>query len=467
MKAIPHSGNVLSFRDPAGSVVLSQDSVIRTVRRPYDEDILRFVSSPLAAAMAASSRLVSSEVLERNQAPDEPALLLGHPRVPFISYPWEWPPVLWRSAGLLTLDLCSELIAQGWILKDATPLNVLFNGVDPVFVDVASVARLQPTVPLWFAYSQFVRTFILPLLAFSRLGWPLSGALQRRDGYEPEDLYRPLGLSGRMTQPARSLVTTPVLLQRRFKAAAMAVVSRRFEQPADVAAAILQRSLRTLRRHLENAAPTVAKSEWSAYATTSVHYGAQDAASKLSFVSESLQRTAPKAVLDVGCNTGTFSALAAEAGARVIAIDNDLASLDRVALAARQRNLNIQPLAVDLSRPTPAAGWAYGESVSFLDRARGGFDLVLMLAVIHHLLLQAQVPLEPIADLAHQLTRKHLLVEWVPQNDPKFQELLRGRGDIYGHLTEKAFRAAFSRCFTWVEERRLDNGRSLHLMERK
>lgn len=467
MQVVPPPTGVLSFRDPTASVVLTHDRVVRTVRRPYDATMLEFLGSKVGRELAESARMVASEVLERNQAPAEPALVLGHPRIAFISYPWEWPAALWRSAGLLTLDLCSDLIDHGWILQDATPLNVLFQGVTPIFVDVASVSRLQPTAPVWYAYAQFVRTFILPLLAHKKLGWPLSGALQRRDGYEPEEIYKSLGVAARFGRPARSLVTATTLLQRRVKPATAQIVARRIERPPDVATAMLQGSLSSLRRNLERACPLPTRSAWSDYASASPHYPEKDAADKAAFAQECLRRTRPRAVLDVGCNTGTFSALAADAGARVVAIDTDLASLDRVALAALARGLDILPLAVDLSRPTPAAGWANAETLSFVDRAKGGFDMVMMLAVIHHLLLSAQVPLEPIADMARRLTRKHLLIEWIPPADPKFQELLRGRQSIYGHLIEEAFRSAFSKHFAWIEERKLENGRSLHLLEKR
>ena len=461
---------VVSFRDPAGHVTFSGDSVLRTVQRPYDEEILAFLSLPAAASWAGSGKLVTSAVVERNPDPNTaaPALVLRHPRISFPSYPWEWSPSLWHAAATLTLDLCLDLVQQGWILKDATPLNILFNGVEPVFVDVLSVSRRDVSNPLWLAYGQYVRTFLLPLLAYKQLGWPLSGLLQRRDGYEPQDLYTGLGWAGRLRQPARSLVALPVLLESKFKSGANSrVLHPKFAQNPEITTAILEGSLRRLRRQLKLAMPATQTSAWAGYTSTATHYSALDATAKNDFVRAALQQAAPQHVLDVGCNTGTFSALAAEAGAAVVAIDNDLPSLDRVADMARQRKLNILPLAVDLSRPTPSAGWEYHESLSFLDRACGHFDFVLMLAVLHHLLLQAQVPLAPIAALCHRLTSKYLLIEWVPQHDPKFQELLRGRDALYAHLTEEAFRDAFAPHFTWVQESRMANGRSLHLLERK
>ena len=95
---------------------------------------------------------------------DQP-LLLKHPRVFFPSYPWEWTPGQWVAAGELTLELCSQLLHEGWILKDATPLNILFEGSRPVFVDLLSIERRDPGSPLWLAYGQFARTFLLPLAA--------------------------------------------------------------------------------------------------------------------------------------------------------------------------------------------------------------------------------------------------------------------------------------------------------------
>ena len=98
-------------------------------------------------------------------AEEDQPLLLEHPRVFFPSYPWEWTPGQWVAAGELTLELCGQLLREGWILKDATPLNILFDGARPVFIDLLSIERRDPRSPLWLAYGQFARTFLLPLAA--------------------------------------------------------------------------------------------------------------------------------------------------------------------------------------------------------------------------------------------------------------------------------------------------------------
>jgi SAM-dependent methyltransferase len=391
--------------------------------------------------------------------------VLRHPRVSFQSYPWEWSPALWLAAAELTLELCSDLVKQGWLLKDATPLNVLFEGTRPIFVDVLSIERVDPHQPIWLAYGQFVRTFLLPMLAYSRLGWPLQTSLSRRDGYEPEEIYPALSWGSRLQQPALSAVTLPSLLASNKKVKAGEVQTRTVKEP-ELAKEILLKTLRTLLAQMRRVTPAHRTSTWSDYAETATHYSAEDHGRKRSFVTEALASAKPKRVLDVGCNTGVYSNLAADAGAEVVSIDTDLQAVDRLCASLKGSGKNILPLCVDLARPTPAVGWENGENASFLARCAGHFDTVMMLAVLHHLLLRNQVPMDRIAALCSGLTTRNLIVEWVPETDPKFQELLRGREAIYEHITEAAFRDAFARYFTVREETTLGNGRTmLHLVK--
>lgn len=198
-----------TFRDPAGSVEVRADGVFRSIRTPFDAEILEFLALPLASELVAQERLVASEVVS---AADAETLLLRHPRISFQSFPWEWAPSLWLAAAELTLNLCSDLVRHGWLLKDATPLNILFQGTRPIFVDVLSIERMDSHRPIWLAYGQFVRTFLLPMLAYSRLGWPLQASVMRRDGYEPEEIYAALSWPARLQQPAFTAVTLPSLL---------------------------------------------------------------------------------------------------------------------------------------------------------------------------------------------------------------------------------------------------------------
>jgi SAM-dependent methyltransferase len=452
-----------TFRDPAGSVEIRRDGVYRTVRAPFDADILEFLALPLASEMVAQGRLVASELVSTT---DGEALVLRHPRVSFQSYPWEWAPGLWLAAAELTLTLCIDLVQQGWLLKDATPLNVLFQGTNPIFVDILSIEKMDLRRPIWLAYGQFVRMFLLPMLAYSRLGWPLQALLTKRDGYEPEDVYAALSWRGRLKQPALSLVTLPSLLAKNKRLQADGLASRPVDDP-DLAKHILLKMLKGLLSQMRAVTPAHHSSVWSDYAETATHYDEEDHARKRAFVTRALETARPAHVLDVGCNTGVYSRLAADAGAEVVSIDTDLQAVDRLCASLKGSGKNILPLCVDLAHPTPATGWENQEYSSFLNRCAGHFDTVMMLAVLHHLLLRSQIPLDHVAALASRLTTRHLILEWVPPSDPKFRELLRGRDSIYAHITEKSFREAFAEYFIIVDELILSNGRLMLHLEKK
>jgi hypothetical protein len=150
----------------------------------------------------------------------------------------------------------------------------------------------------------------------------------------------------------------------------------------------------------------------------------------------------------------------------VVALDSDRGALDILWRTANRDKKAVAPLVANIARPTPAAGWRNREQLSLLKRLGGDFDMVLMLAVIHHLILREQAPLGHIGELCSTLTRRWLILEWVPPSDPMFQEWMRGRDDLYGHLSEDDLIRAFAPWFRVVDRATLDNQRTLLLIER-
>jgi SAM-dependent methyltransferase len=404
--------------------------------------------------------LVATTVLE--QRDPNGGLLLDHPRIFFPSYPWEWTPGAWVAAAELTLSLCEALVPRGLILKDATPLNVLFEGPRPVFVDVLSIEERDPASPLWMAYAQFVRTFLLPLAAYRYLGWPLSASFHRRDGYQPADLYPYLSSIQRWREPLRRLVTLPYLLEKRRGNVSGAT---KVAQDPEVAQAVLRRNLRALRVMLQKLSGAEPESVWSDYPENADHYAEEDHQQKRTFVRRALLEIAPKHVLDLGANTGVYSRMAASTGAGVVAWDTDLAASEINWQQAYDGRREVQAVIADTARPTPAAGWRNAETLGLLERAYGRFDCVMMLGLVHHLLLSDQIPLGEIAGLLRDLTTRWAIVEWIPPSDPKFAEMMRGREEIYGHLKEAEFATTLDRYFVLAQKAQLKNGRTLYLLE--
>jgi SAM-dependent methyltransferase len=189
---------------------------------------------------------------------------------------------------------------------------------------------------------------------------------------------------------------------------------------------------------------------------------------KQAFVSDTLRSYQPRNVLDVGCNTGHFSEIAARNGASVVAIDYDPVVVGQVWRQARAEALDILPLVVNLTRPTPGTGWLNRENSAFLDRARGAFDAVMMLGVIHHMLVSERIPLPEIVKLAAELTTDLLVIEFVAPDDPMFKRIARGRDHLFQELTKESFEQTCSEQFDTLRCQRLDQtNRWLYLMKRK
>jgi SAM-dependent methyltransferase len=473
-----------SFRDPAGCLFSRDGRILRIVNAVGLSDLAAFLQSNaaakhLAAGSVAGTRLLdAAEVAELRTDPAVDRLaeqfaaagIAEHERISFPSFPYEWPPEMLHAAGMLTIGLAEDMLADGLGLKDATPYNVLFRGTEPVFIDVLSFERRDPGDATWLPYAQFVRTFLLPLLANRHFGLGLDQILTtRRDGLEPEEFYRWLKPLQKIRPPFLSLVSMPSWLGKRHNQDDQQIYQKRASQDPERARFVLQMLLRGLRRGLQRLEPAAGKqSVWSDYMVSNNNYTAEHFAAKQAFVRAAVEEFHPRRTIDVGCNTGHFSAIAARAGAEVVAVDYDPVVLGDVWRNARREKLNILPLAVNLTRPTPGMGWRNRENASFLDRARGHFDAVLMLAVIHHMLVTERVPLVEILDLAAELTTGILVIEFIAPEDSMFRRLTRGREKLHKDLTPAVFESVCARHFEIVRTQHLEGtSRWLYLLKRK
>lgn len=473
----------ISLRDPAGQVCLVDGRILRIINESGISDFNAFINSAASQSFLGSRQLVGTTILEDQELDeifdDETtrslleqktcAMVVEHERVPFQSFPYEWPAEMLHLAARLTLDMAEKLLDEGLGLKDATPYNVLFRGPHPVFVDLLSFEQRDPSDPTWLPYAQFVRTFLLPLLVNKHFGISLKQLLTtHRDGIEPEEVSRLCSTVQKLSPPFLSMVTLPALLNSKAAKNKTEIYEKKSMSDPERARFILSRVLKNVRRQLEKVAPHMGRrSNWSNYMAHN-NYTQDYFPIKQSFVEDVLAYYHPKRVLDVGCNTGHFSALAARLGASVVAIDYDAVVVGEVWRKASAGNLDILPLVVDLARPTPSTGWRNSECPSFLERARGEFDCVLMLAVIHHMLVGERIPLAEIVALASELTTDVLVIEFVAPSDPMFKRISRGRDHLFIDLTREFFEATCRKHFEIVHCERLDQtDRWLYLMKKK
>jgi 2-polyprenyl-3-methyl-5-hydroxy-6-metoxy-1,4-benzoquinol methylase len=293
--------------------------------------------------------------------------------------------------------------------------------------------------------------------------------LSRRDGIEPEEVYRYCGVLQSIRPPFLTLASIPTWLAAK-KNQTQAKIYHKRSLPNNAKAQFILRSvLRHLRRTLLKLEPTGGrKSSWSDYMISDCNYSEDHFTAKRAFVEQAMAEFSPKQVLDVGCNTGYFSAVSAKHGARVVAVDYDPEVIDQVYRDASAERNNILPLVVNLTRPSPGLGWRNRECRSFLERARGSFDAVLMLAVLHHMLVSEGIPLTEIIKLSAELTRSLLVIEFIAPDDSMFRRLTRGRDALYANLTPAIFESACQPHYEIIRSQHLENtSRWLYLLRKR
>lgn len=446
-----------SFRDPAGFVFRRAGHVYRQVNRSYAPTFTRLEETGFLPGLQAENLLIAHERIGTDAAITDDAFAVLRPEtVPFVSYPYEWCFSQLKTAALLTLDLQARALARGFILRDASAYNIQFLGGHAVFIDSLSFAIYKSGQP-WYAYGQFCEHFLVPLALMAERDIRLA-ALQR-----PMSNGIPLDLGSRLLG-ATTWLRPGLMLHVHAHAASRRRYSRdaAAQKTRTMTLAALERLTEHLRSTTEGLRWQPGDSEWANYEAEH-GYDAASVRAKEGAVAELLANVHAITVWDLGANTGTYSAVAARLGARVVSIDGDYSAVERHYQRVRTERSTL-PLVMDLRDPSPAHGWAHIERQSLSER--GPADAVLALALIHHLVLGAGVPLAAVATWLAGLGR-FCIVEFVAPDDPQVLRLVAGRTEETHPYTEDEFRRAFAAHFALRERRELSStSRVLHLFER-
>jgi SAM-dependent methyltransferase len=463
-----------------------EDRCFRVMTPDAGKVLQEFLNTDLAQRLIEEGKLIATRQPESVPPQLLPALgvsdwpvespVFEHERIAFPNYPYEWPAEMFTSGAQLTLELAAAVLPYGFNLKDGSVWNVMFRGSEPVFLDLASFEK-NPLERVWMPYGQFVRTFLLPLLIWRTTRVPPGQHFRvSRDGLKPEDCFRQLGFGRAIRPPALEICGLPTALawwagkRKKTTAALRPRLTNSLEEAEFFVSRLLRRLERSLKKIVER---EPAGSAWTNYVddVAERQFAPGYFPAKQKFVAEALDFTRPGSCLDIGCNTGYFSLMAANAGARVVGIDSDAASVGELYRKARREHQKVLPLVLDIARPTPALGWNNSESVAFLDRAeRGRFEMVMMLALIHHLSLVERVPLLEVARLTCRLAPRWLLIEFVPREDPLAQRMPGGwiADSEWSPYDRASFEQVFGRYFLSVRAEEMANsGRWLYLMQRR
>lgn len=456
-----------SFRDPAGHVFDHDGRIFRTV-----------TSFGLPAFTAVHKtgfldELVALGDLLPFDHVDDPTLqalfpeaevLLEHPRLPYVSYPYEWSFFQLRDAALLQLDIAIRALDAGVVLSDASAFNIQFVGSRPVFIDHLSFQPYQDGA-YWMGHRQFCEQFLNPLLLRAKLGvshnaWFRGGM----EGIPTGDLDRMLGRGQKLSLNMMAHVVMPAKAQRDAvaqKVGATKPMNERKGLPrASYRGLLTQLRSWIARLHPKGASATV----WGSYADDNTYDGEENR-QKAAFVDRFIRAVKPNMTFDLGCNSGEFCEVALAAGTKsVIGFDFDQLALDKAYHRAKEKELNLLTLFLDASNPSPSQGWQQAERGGFAERAKA--DAVLALAFEHHLAIGKNVPLDQVVEWLTSLAPEGV-IEFVDKNDPTVRDMLAMREDIFEDYSQKNFELALAAVADIVEKQKVTkDGRTMYWFKR-
>ena len=445
-----------SWRDPSGFIFYKERVIYRQVNQIFKEHFDHFISSGCYDHLVKKDLLIPHEVIKENlSGSKEYYLTLKPEKIDFISYPYEWSFDMLKDAALLTLQLAKESIPFGLILKDATPYNVQWHKGKLIFIDTLSFEKYNEEP--WIAYRQFCENFLSPLLLMYYAKKPLQQILLAY----PEGI--PLSITKNLL-PKRSRFSLNVYLHIHLHARMGEKSKGQKQKIAKLSKQKLLNLISSLESLIQKLKLPEQRTTWSEY---------YDEAHSKKYLEEKrniiqnwigqLQNVSTAA--DLGANTGEFSKLLAEKNIQVITTDFDPYCINHLYSEIKTNRLqNIQPLILDLSNPSPSIGVNNEERNSFIGRCK--VDLVMALALIHHLAIGKNIPLEMAADLFSRLG-KNLIIEFVPKEDEKIRIMLNQKKDIYTFYTQENFEIAFQKYFDIKAKQSIhSSGRTLYLMSK-
>ena len=448
-----------SFRDPSG-FLFSRDGVLyRQVNRKYEQEYARLMESGLYDKLVKAGLLIPH--VEVDQSPAESNLadkVIQPEHVPFISYPYEWSFSQMKDAALATLSIQRRALKLGMSLKDASAYNIQFVRGKATLIDTLSFEMYKEGQP-WVAYRQFCQHFLAPLGLMALRDVRLNQLLRVYIDGLPLDLAS--GLLPSKTRLNFGLLTHIHLHASAQKRYSGAEVKSRAATMSKQAMTGLIDSLDSAIRNLEW---KPGGTEWGNYYDIT-NYSDAAFEHKKQLVRGWSAKVKPSLVWDLGANNGVFSRMAGEGGAFVVSSDMDPTAVEQNYRQVKAENTeNLLPLLLDLTNPSPSIGWANEERDSFA--ARGPADMVLALALIHHLAISNNVPLLQLADFFAKVG-KWLIIEFVSKSDSQVQKLLVSRQDIFPDYTREGFEAAFQQRFRVAEAINVNESeRTLYLLER-
>ena len=448
-----------SFRDRSGFLFYYENEIYRIINFSYKKQYEKFMNSELYQKLEEKNLIITHSEIENLDIDCDYYKIIKPEKIPFISYPYEWSFSQLKDAALLTLRIQKAAMKYGMTLKDGSAFNIQFHNGHPIFIDTLSF-EIYEEGQIWKPYKQFCQHFLAPLALISKKdvrlnllsktfidGIPIDLAAKLL----PKTTFGNFGLMAHIHAHAKS--------QKHYEDKDAKIKQKTLSKRS------FEGLIESLKSSIEKMTWNENNTEWGDY-YSDTNYTEKSFEEKKQFISLAIDQVKPKLVWDMGANTGVFSRLASTKGINTISYDIDPLAVEKNYLLSSQNSeQNILPLILDLTNPSSGIGWNHNERMSIIQR--GPADMVFALALVHHLAISNNVPLNKLAEFFSQIS-KFLIIEFVPKSDSQVKRLLLTRDDIFENYDEKNFEIEFSKFFKIINSKKiLDSERTIYIMENK
>ncbi len=459
-----------SFRDRNNRVYYAGEAVVRGVGEDALEHWKKIAKEPFFQNLLKRGEVIQTSLLDNATNPATAVIkegwagVLDHSRIPFVTYPYEWTFGMLKDAALLHLDILEQAFESGWALKDATAYNVQWQGTKPTFIDVTSFEPWEEGTP-WIGYRQFCMMFLIPLMlkAYRDIDY-LPLLRSDLEGVDPVEAIKFFPATSLLSKGVFTNIYLHSKMQKVFsddKPGNKGDVPKRVHHSKAMVVGTIQGLRRTVAKLRLQNAPTT----WGTY---DENHSYDDASyqQKKDFIQKHIGKKHWPQVWDIGCNTGTFSRLCSPHAGTVLAIDGDSLAIEKLYQQQKlEAESNILPLIMNLANISPAQGW-HGRERKSLEQ-RGTPDFLLCLALIHHMVISANIPIRDFVGWIRGLNSA-VVLEFVGPEDEMTQVLLKNKVDQYAEYTQDNFESIVGEVFTIVESIPLKGGvRTLYYLETK
>jgi len=435
-----------SFRDPSGKIFYYKDSIFREIFSTGLEKYNFLKKNDLLDKLIKQEYLIQSEELETEDAiklkSQKESIIIKHEKLKYISYPYEWTFNELKDAAIFHLDLQLFLLEKGAKLIDASAYNIQFKNHTPIFIDTLSIDEYKEG-EFWGAHKQFCENFLNPLILTSKTGINFNNWFKGNlEGIKTFDLYSVLKLKDFLNPT----IFFQVFLLNKIEQKATKnpiLTNKKIKKAKGLSKNAFKFMLLRLKNFIKKLKLKNQITTWEKYSEQNTYSDEEDR-KKTEVVEKFLKKSNKfKLLADLGCNDGKFSRLAIKNNVEnVIGFDFDLKVLDRNYLNSKKNNQNILPLYLDFTNPSSNLGWDDSERKSFKERAK--FDCIFALALIHHLVIAKNIPLNKVLIWLTSLAPTGI-IEFVPKDDPTSQFMLSLKGDIFPDYNEENFKNQLSK----------------------